>query len=220
MKTAHLMLLLMPLFLQLIGLTFAVLTDSYLRRGHRTVMLLIVGLVLCLVFQNVLESYLSRGTQSFARILSSIAGYSLRPLILLLFLHIVSSRRSHRIGWLLVGLNCAVHLTALFSTVCFSFDAGNVFHRGPLGYTCHGISALLLLELVAVTIREYGRDRKQSLWIPLFNAALILGAMLADTQSTENPPVTFLTVAVVSCCVFYYIWLHQQFVRQHERPDG
>ena len=217
MKTTLLILLLVPLCLQLIGLVFAVLTDRYLRKEHRTAMLLIAVLVFCLVAQNILEFYLAQGTQVFARKLSSIAGYSLRPLILLLFFYIVSPRISHWVGWLLVGLNFAVHLTALFSGICFTFSSENIFQRGPLCYTCHVISALLLIELTAITIREYGRDKKQSLWIPLFNAALILAAMLADTLSPENPPIGFLTAAVVSCCVFYYIWLHQQFVRRHER---
>jgi len=27
----------------------------------------------------------------------------------------------------------------------------------------------------------------------------------------------YLTIAIVSCCVFFYIWLHMQFVREHER---
>ena len=32
-----------------------------------------------------------------------------------------------------------------------------------------------------------------------------------------NSPVSFLTIAVVCCSLFYYIWLHLQFVREHEQ---
>ena len=41
--------------------------------------------------------------------------------------------------------------------------------------------------------------------------------MTADTFiSLPNCPVSFLTITLVSCSLFYYIWLHLQFVREHE----
>ena len=33
----------------------------------------------------------------------------------------------------------------------------------------------------------------------------------------DEQPIAFLTIAVVISCVFYYIWLHLQFVRRHEQ---
>ena len=210
-------LILAPLGLQLFGMSFAVLTDRYLQKRHRRDLLFIAALLLCLVAQNLLETRLMQGDHVFARTLTAIAGYSIRPLVLLLFLRIVSPRKAHWLGWLLVGINAAVHLTALFSPVCFTITADNSFSRGPLGYTCHGISLLLLFNLMVLTIREYGHDRKQGLWIPLLNALLVVAAMAADTLLTVNLAISFLTVTMVSCSVFYYIWLHQQFVRRHER---
>ena len=217
MSIQAVILILAPLGLQLFGMSFAVLTDRYLQKKHRRDLLLIAALLLCLVAQNLLEDHLMQGTRVFARTLTAIAGYSIRPLILLLFLRIVSPQNSHWLGWLLVGINAAVHLTALFSPICFTITADNSFSRGPLGYTCHGISMLLLLNLMSLTIREYRHDRKQGLWIPLLNALLVVAAMAADTLLTVSLPISFLTVTMVSCCVFYYIWLHQQFVRRHER---
>ena len=209
--------LLLPLYLQLLGLTFAVLSDRYIRRQHRNVMLTIVALLGCLLVREILDNTLEFfRTVPAARIMSSIVGYSLRPLILLLFIDIVSARRSQWFNWLLVGLNFAVHLTALFSPICFTIGVDNVFRRGPLGYTSHVISALLLFELVYLTVREYGRDKKQNLWIPLFNASTIAASAAADTFSDIDYPIGFLTVSMISSCVFFYIWLHQQFVLRHE----
>ena len=218
METRILALVLTPLLLQLLGLGFAVLTDRYLRPEHRRDMLLIVGLLVCLVAQNLLGFRQEPAVPVLTRRLIAIAGYSLRPVILLLFLYIVSERKPHWIGRALVGLNFAVHLTALFSPLCFTITAEQGFVRGPLGYTCHAVSALLLLQLVYVTVREYGRDRKRDLWIPLFNALLIIAAVALDSfPDFWDVPVSFLTAAMVSCCVFYYIWLHLQFVHRYER---
>ena len=218
MQLNYMILLLMPLVLQLIGVSFAVLTDPYIQKEHRRVMLLIVGLIACLIAQNLAGYYLDEnGDYPYARTLVGIFGYSLRPLILLLFFYVVNRQKASRLDWLLVGINCAVYLSACFSDICFSIDAGNHFHRGPLGYTCHIVSALLLLKLLYITIREYAPEKDREIGIPLFNAALIIAAVLMDSlMDYRLMPVDYLTVAVVSSNMFYYIWLHLQFARRHE----
>ena len=210
--------LLLPILLELAGLSFAVWTDQYISRKHRRVMFIIIGLIAALILQNIAGYLLDRdGTRPFARTLVGIFGYSIRPVILLLFFYIVGEKKSLWPAWLLVGINCAVHLTACFSRVCFWIDAENVFHRGPLGFTCHIVSALLLCELVYLTLHEYVSERKRDAWIPLANAALIIGSVVLDTfVDYRYLPTTCLTVAVVSSTLFYYIWLHMQFVRRRE----
>ena len=218
MPTPYGMLLLTPLLLQLFGLFFAVVSDRYLPGKHRKDMLLILLLLLCLLLQNTLEYHLTGGTGVLARTCCAVAGYSIRPLILLLFLCIVSPGKTHGIGLLLVGVNFAVHLTALFSPLCFTITPEGFFIRGPLGYTCHGISLFLLVELAWCSVRDCGRDKKQELWIPLLSAGLIVAAAAVDTFSPfRDLPISFLTVTMISCCVFFYLWLHQQFVHRHER---
>lgn len=214
----YLMLLVAPVVLELVGLCFAVASDPYLSQRHRRMMFLIIGLIAALIAQNLVGYLLDEdGTHPFARTVTGIFGYSIRPLILLLFFYVVSNRKSHLAAWILVGLNCAVHLTACFSRLCFWIDPSNNFHRGPLGYTCHIISALLLCELVYLTVHEIIRDRKNELWIPLFNTAVIIASVLVDSfVDYRNLPISYLTAAVVNCNLFYYIWLHLQFVRRYE----
>ena len=219
MVSVRFLLLLSPFVLELVGLAFAVWSDPYISRTTRRIMFVIIALIAALIAQNILGNRLDQlGTKPFARTLAAIFGYSIRPLILLLFFYIVSSRKNHWFAWLLVGINFAVHMTACFSRLCFWIDEANVFHRGVLGYTCHIVSALLLCELVYLSLHEYVKDRKQEAWIPLANAALIVGSVLLDSfVDYRNMPTTFLTVAVVSCSLFYYIWLHLQFARRHEQ---
>ena len=53
--------------------------------------------------------------------------------------------------------------------------------------------------------------------MPLFVTLLILGACGMDFfSSKDTQPVQYLTIAVVTACVCFYIWLHLQFVREHE----
>ena len=210
---------LLPLFLQLIGLTFAVAVDPYIRKEDRRIMLVIVALVYSLVVQNYLEYILGFNAQPvFARTLTSIYGYSIRPLIIVLFGYIVSKNRNVWFGWILIGVNTLVHLTALFSPICFEINEENHFARGPLGYCCHVVSVVLLVWLLYLTSREFMQKRKIENWIPMLNAVAIVGAIVLDLfAGGYDWPASFLTIAVVSCSVFYYIWLHLQFVRQHEK---
>ena len=212
-------LILIPLLLQMLGLTFSVLIDPYIRRDHRRSLLAIMLLVFSLICQNYLGFLLDRnGTMPLQRTLVAIYGYSIRPLILFLFFQIVGENRRNWPFWVLLVLNAAIHLTAVFSGICFQIDAQNHFHRGPLGYACHVVSGIFLAYLVYLTLNEYSRIRKSEMWIPVFNAALIILSVVMDSMlDYRNYPVSFLTVAVVNSNLFYYIWLHLQFVRKHER---
>ncbi len=213
------LLTLLPLLLQLIGLTCAVLIDPYIHRKHRKIMLIITVLLFSLLVQNYLDHLLERnGSLPFARTLVGIYGYCVGPMILALFGYLVGREQSYWPAWMLVGVNAAIHLTALFSGLCFSITEDNNFYRGPLGYSCHVISGILLLYLVFLMVRSFDNVRTREKLIPLFNILLIFASVIADSLVAYPAlSVSFLTVTAVSSSVFYYIWLHLQFVREHEK---
>ena len=204
------------LFFLMLGLTLAVFTDLYIGKRKRGVMLLIIIFDFSLILQDVF-SYLVEvdGTMPFERTLVSIFGYVIRPVILVLFAYIVVQEERCYLSWILVILNALVHLTALGSGICFRITEDNHFKRGPLGYTCHIVSGILLLNLFCLTIRKYRRYHT-NIWIPMFNVLIIVGSVLLDLNYSRLYPLSYLTIAVVIANVFYYIWLHQQFEREHE----
>ena len=206
------------LCLQLVGLFFAVTADPYIDRSKRKVMLAVISLVTTLVVQNYIGYRLDTdGTHPYARTLVGIYGYSIRPVILVLFVYIIKIQRKLLVLWLLAAANAVIHLTAIFSGVCYYIDENNHFHRGPLGYTCHIISGILLAYLLILTYREYRTVRKREAVMPFLNALAITVSVIMDSiMGYREFPETFLTVAVVTGSVFYYIWLHLQFVREHE----
>ena len=209
-----------PLLLLLIGLSTTVMIDPYIRREHRRVMLIVAALLVTLVAQNVLDFWVEKdNTQRVARTILGIYGYSVRPAVLVLFMYLFGTKRRIWPFWTLVGVNALIYTTALFSDVSFSIDETNHFYRGPLGYSCHVVSGILLFCLLFITIRAFRRIKKAEMWIPLLNALLIIVCVLMDSVFVTDLryPVTFLTVGIVISTVFYYIWLHLQFVRAHER---
>ena len=110
-----------------------------------------------------------------------------------------------------------MHLSAFFSQICFDVTADNVFHRGPLGYCCHIVSGVLLLQLLYSSLRRYSREKKAAALIPVADVLLIIVSVVADTLLVHSQhPITILTVSIVTASLFYYIWLHLQFAREHE----
>ena len=171
----------LPVLLILLGLMFTILVDSYIGAKNRRIMLLIVVLTFSLILQTALEYRISEGTpQPFLRTVLSIYGYCVRPVLVVLVFYIIADGEKTLPAWILTGINAAVYLTALFTPLAFWITKNNVFHRGPLGFTCHVVTALLLANLVCLTVRKYGRVRWQDAVIPIFNSAIIAASIVLD----------------------------------------
>ena len=211
--------ILAPLLLFLLGLAFTVVIDPYIRREHRRILLIIAALCLTLIAQNYWDYTLTVGPpRQMLRTVVSIYGYCVRPVILILFLYIVQPTGKRWCWWLLAGLNTAVYLTALVCPLSFWIDQWNFYHGGPLASSCLITSALLLLILSIRTYCSHEASGKWDVWIPAFIIVLIVVSVGLDYRVKEDQmPVSFLTIAIVFGSVFYYIWLHLQFVRAHER---
>lgn len=208
----------LPVAALMLALLLTVWLDDYLSRARRRVMVMIIALVFILLFQNDWDNRLAL-TEAYnaLRIPLSVLGYALRPAILVMFLYIVKPDGRYRVAWALIGVNAAVYMTAFFSGIAFQFSSNGHFMSGPLRHTCTVVSAVLYAWLFFLTMRQFRpRARKES-WIPILATVLIGGAVTMDyIDIFSDRPVSFLTMAIAISCVFYYIWLHLQFVRRHE----
>ena len=91
-----------------------------------------------------------------------------------------------------------------------------MFYRGPLGYTAHWISLALLFSLMVIALIQYRRMKGIERLIPITNVAVALMGVWLDSLCHTTGTITFTEIAAVFCCVFFYIWIHLQFVREHE----
>lgn len=210
---------LFPLLLLLLGLAFTVWIEPYIRRAHKKTMLVIATLCLTLIAQNYLDYALTVGQpRQLLRTVVSIYGYAVRPVILILFLYIVRPEGKRWYWWVLAGVNAAVYMTALLSPVSFWIDPGNNYRGGPLASCCLITSMILLLNLLIQTCRSRKTAGKWDVWIPVVVIVMIVASIWLDYSVKEGQlPISFLTTAIIVGSVFYYIWLHLQFVREHEQ---
>ena len=209
----------LALFLQLIGLCLAVGSDEYLDKKQRRLLFINIGLAFALIIQNYGEELIAQGEpHKYLRTSLAVAGYIIRPLIIVLFCHIVEPKKNYKVCWALVIINAVIHMTSYFCRLCFVITGDNHYVGGPLKDLCFVVSMLLLLYLLILTIQKYKQNGLHDMLIPLMIVAAIVASAIMDANiHSERQPIEYLTIAMVTCCVFYYIWLHLQFVRAHER---
>lgn len=208
-----------PLVLLLCGLSLTVYLDQYLKKDSRGSMIAIIILCFSLMMQNLIENGLRLGEpMPFLRTFNSVYGYCVRPVIMVVFLCIVQTEKKHWVSWTLVGINTAIYLTAFCSPLTFRITDDNHYISGPLADTCMVVSAILLVTLFWQAIRSFQGGQKREMLIPLFVVAIIVISVIMDQYLwASDQPVEYLTIAVIVSCVFFYLWLHLQFVREHER---
>lgn len=212
------LIVLIPLVLQLLGLVLVVLLDPYVGKKQRRLLLLNAALITSLITENIVSDwFVVHGDVPPVRTLLAIYGYAVRPLVLLLICYIVAPNRKHTLSWILIGANALLNMTALFSHICFWIE-NNRYHRGPLGYSCHIVSGIILLYLLYLTFTAQAKRDRFQLIIPTVNIALVFAGAVMDTFIAHTQSgITFLTIAIVSSTLFYYIWLHLKFVHDHEK---
>ena len=212
------LMMLAPLVLHLVGLTIAIMVDPYVSRRHRGILLVITELILSLVLQGQLEYDLQIRSNILHRTMISTYGYVMRPVVIALFLHVVNDEgKKNYSAWILVTINALIYIVSLFTGIAFYISEENHFVRGPLGYTCHIISLVLILKMLIDTIRNRNKSGFSGAFIPILNVMLIIVSVGLDYKfGYLDIPVSFLTITMCSAVVFYYVWLHMQYVREHE----
>ncbi len=210
----------MALIIQLIGVALAVLYDPYIRKENRYRVYAIVIIVgFTLIEPQISSKYgdvLYAGNPRFWNTLLSSTSYILRTVVLYLFIRLTENDKGLKILYAIIGANALLCLSAFFAPLVFSFDDNGHFHRGPLGFVPFVVSFILVLWIVVGALGKYrGLNRRESI-VPVIISIMVSWAVLMDVMLDYSPPVSFLTVAMTESTVFFYIWLHLQFVRAHE----
>jgi hypothetical protein len=209
----------LALYIPLLGVFFFCLSDKFVGMTRKRIFIVLVLMVASLVAQNFIEYYLIEYVVNVnMRLLVSVYGYIARPIVIELFIYLISPDKKHIPVNILVGINLLIHLTSFFTDWCINITPDNHFHGGPLRYTCLIISIILLIYNLVVIIREFKNAKKKILIIPIILTALVVYGMAFDifSDSSITHIVDYVTIMIVIATIFYYIWLHIQFVYKHE----
>ncbi len=184
--------------------------DETLRPGQRKTLRLIILVVASLILQNFLDYRLSIGPGHWLmRTLADIYGYAARPVILALFLRLIAPEKKMSGVWVLIGVNAALHLTALLPNVniCFRISADNHYLSGPLTNLCLIISGILLFQLLIWTLLIFRSNiRREGMLLILVILLILAGILLDGSVGVFSQPITFLTLAIIISCMTDFCW--------------
>ena len=163
-----------------------------------------ITLAVCalLVLQNVLESVAQLDpARRNLRMITSIAGYALRPVAALGFLLVIwPPARPKWFLWIPAVLNGLLYGSAVFIPLTFSFDEEYHLQRGPLNWAAVVAGAVYRI-LILFTIHARFKDRRGGDMVSIYLCALCcVGAMWVDVLSDG---VTLPAALLISCLVLY-----------------
>lgn len=163
-----------------------------------------VGICALLAVQDIMEMYaqLDPARRSL-RMVTSIAGYSLRPAAVLGFLLAVWPLNRRRwYLWIPVALNALLYGTAFFVPLTFYFDEKYSFHRGPLNWMTFALCIAYLI-LALYVVHQRFRDRRLGDSPVLYLCTLgCLGAAVADVFIDTDTLIPAILISSLTFCQF------------------
>ncbi len=209
----------LTLILQLIGIAIAVAWDVNLGKKRRIVMGTLIGLALTLLFQNYAEYFLVEYVSApMWRTFVAALGYSVRPAIIVLLVYMIAPKRKNWWMWIPVGINCIMYNTAYFSHVVFYINENNSWVGGPLSNLCLIVSSILLAYHIVIGALEFRNEKTIGKIMPIIFTLVVVAGIILDAYKNYRIQhwVDYVTISVVACCVFYYLWLHFVFVQRYQ----
>ncbi|WP_081677369.1 sensor histidine kinase [Butyrivibrio sp. WCD3002] len=210
----------MTLIAQLVGVTLAVLLDPYIKKENRFRVFVIEVIIAFLLFEPQFSEdfgdiFYKNNLCFWLTFMTSIS-YVLRSITLYLFIRLSGNEWGKKFLYGLLAINAAICFTAFFKPWVFAFGEDGSWCRGPLGYVPFITCAILIIVLIIGAYTRYKGHRRAENFVPLIISVFVVVAVLMDLSMNFGPRVSFLNVAMTESTVFFYIWLHLQFVREHE----
>ena len=173
----------------------------------------VLFLLLFLSIADGMEIYTSKFFYpSIWRVVYSVIGYTLRPVIAYLILgNIMERGKGYKLLSIPAILNCLIYCTAFFSPIAFSFDKYNSFVRGPLGYSVFVIGFFYLFVMMFAAITRYSKRDLRTGIIILFCTISCMVASLLEKVVGKDSQILIRTMTI--SYVFYYIYVQIQITK-------
>ena len=142
------------------------------------------------------------------RIVTSVIGYVLQPVLILLGLVLIRPPKQKREYLIAVpaALNAVIYLAAPFTGgLVFTISETNQFYRGPLGYTVYVVNVFYLVMLLIWSVRIFREEGRQKSMVVLF--IVVAGLSVALLEVTNTAPGYVEEVSAL-CGLLYYVYLN------------
>ncbi len=192
-------------------------TDKYITKNNKrffifTILLGILHLALDYIgYWTVLVS-----GNVFIRELTSYTGYSIRPLLILCFMHLCADKYKHNIFCGLSILNLIFYFTSHYTHLFVYFTPDNHFRRGPLGLFVFYLCGAGLISIVIYSVIGYRNHHVRRWIIPPVCSAIVVYAVYLDYKATDNIYPAHLNEILVIVMFLFYVFYHLDLVEQYD----
>ena len=197
-----------PILVLVMGFSILLLNDLKVSDNKVKKVKILLFVVAVFTICDTLEMfYYNMETFHFERLLLSFIGYSLRPLICIIFISLLTDNKKINLFYGLAGVNALIYSTCFFSTIAFGFTSDNSFIRGPLGYSSHILCIIYLILFVYLIIKKHnGQSWNKTLMLTFIAFITSLSAVvdyLADVSLFDQ--------TVLICALIYHLFLNMEY---------
>lgn len=205
-------------FIVVLVLGFLVLHFNNLKfktKRNKVLRLLLLEVAAITLFDT-LEYYFSTlDSVNFGRIFFSFLCYSLRPLIIITFISLLTENKIIKYFYSLSFINAIIYASCFFSNIAFYFTDNNSFQRGPLGYTVYFVCIIYLILLIIIIVKRHYRNE----WVRTFMHMFIVVACTTAAFLDWFVGSILFDQTILICVLFYYLFLYMEFNRVDELTD-
>ena len=191
-----------------IGFVVLLFNDLRIKNSKSRVLKLLIVEVAAVTVFNALEYYFSTlDSFNYGRLIFSFLCYSLRPVIIITFITLLTNNKIMKFLYGLSFVNALIYSTCFFSSVAFSFGENNNFIRGPLGYSTHILCIFYLIILIYLIIKRHSKQTWNKTIMLLFVSISSTLAAFLDFAIASN----LFDQTILICVLFYYLFLYMEY---------
>lgn len=189
---------------------------SFTKKVNRRFISIIFCCLLLTVSDNIRYLTFLQTEPGIWRYLSAAAGYTLRPIIIFLFVTIAVRRSKTKIGFFptiplyINGLLAFISCIPPYCGIMFDFSTQNVFIRGPFGMFPYFCCALYVILLLYFIIKKNAVPQSEQ-FIVFF--VIFLGAIATAMESLLKFDLILSQVLIIGT-VFYYLFFNVQIYKR------
>ena len=164
------------------GLTIVFISNNTVSKRKKNYLFKIILFdFILMVCESITNSILTPDIEMInLRITLDIAGYIIRPMLIIYFYLLVSEKRNTKLNMLIMiplTIDFVACITAYFSPMMFYYtttEDGTHFARGPLGFIPFAVSGCYLLILSVDSIRYFRKGREKTSFAVIYSAIIVI----------------------------------------------
>ena len=201
------------------GLTIVFISNNTVSKRKKNYLFKIILFdFILMICESVTNSILTPDIEMInLRITLDIAGYIIRPMLIIYFYLLVSEKRNTKLNTLIMlplTIDFVACITAYFSPIMFYYtttEDGTHFTRGPLGFIPFAVSGCYLLILIVDSIRYFRKGREKTSFAVIYSAIIVILGSILETVFQKRIIVNF---AMLSTLIYFLLLYFKTIMEQ------